>query len=100
MLSHPRAGAGPAQGTSTLRAPLATSSVHYGQDHNQNKPFLAQSSVSTSSTLGCKHLIYLKAKPNLTIQFLGFHPLMEVGEAKLLLCFQRGGAESQNHGIS
>lgn len=87
MPSHPRAAAGPAQGTSTPRAPPGTSSVHYGQDHNQNKPFLAQSSVCTISTLGCKRLIYLEAKANLTVQFLGFHPLMEVGEEKLPLGF-------------
>lgn len=40
-LSHPRATAGAAQGTSILRAPLGTSTVHYGQDHNQNKPFFS-----------------------------------------------------------
>lgn len=32
-------------------------------------------------------LIYLKAKPNLTIQFLGFSPLVETGEENLPLGF-------------
>lgn len=53
-----------------------SSSGYYGQDHNQNKAFLPQTGVSSTSTLGYKHQIYLKAKPNLTIQFLGF-PLLD-----------------------
>lgn len=84
------AGAGPAQGASTPRAPLGTCG-HCGQDHNQNKPFLAQTCASTSSTQGWKHLIYpdlsqSQTQPHNLIS--GVPPtLVEAGEENLPLGF-------------